>query len=220
MTVNKSLNISLTFRGVVGVPPVFLNEVFQFLKSPANVTLSLGKPLQVLCTLQGDGGGEEPPGVVWLRDSQSLDYADTNQVQVPVTEGGWLTSSELRIDHVKLSDIGRYCCMATVGRKDLMSQEGHIQLEGIPHFSVKPHDVTVVATVSLSLQCLAHGPPEPVRIIWLQNGGPLNTIQDPVSHSPSTLNITGKDCLICMPHVERIKIKSNCICHILCKQQV
>uniref|UniRef100_A0A4W5JB86 receptor protein-tyrosine kinase n=1 Tax=Hucho hucho TaxID=62062 RepID=A0A4W5JB86_9TELE len=158
---------------------------------PANVTLSLGKPVQVLCTLQGDRGGEEPPDVVWLRDGQSLDYADTNQVQVPVTEGGWLTISELRIDNVKLSDIGRYCCMATVGRKDLMSQEGHIQLEGIPHFSVKPHDVTVVANVSLSLQCLAHGPPEPVRIIWLQNGGPLNTLQDPVSHSPSTLNITG-----------------------------
>eukprot|EP00063_Salmo_salar_P009896 XP_013984731.1 PREDICTED: tyrosine-protein kinase receptor UFO-like isoform X3 [Salmo salar] len=164
---------------------------FQFLKSPANVTLSLGKPVQVVCSLQGDGGGEEPPDVVWLRDGQSLDYADTNQVQVPVTEGGWLTISELRIDHVKLSDIGRYCCMATVGRKDLMSQEGHIQLEGIPHFSVKPHDVTVAATASLSLQCLAHGPPEPVRIIWLQNGGPLNTLQDPVSHSPSTLNITG-----------------------------
>ncbi|XP_029622579.1 tyrosine-protein kinase receptor UFO, partial [Salmo trutta] len=164
---------------------------FQFLKSPANVTLSLGKPVQVVCSLQGDGGGEEPPDVVWLRDGQSLDYADTNQVQVPVTEGGWLTISELRIDHVKLSDIGRYCCMATVGRKDLMSQEGHIQLEGIPHFSVKPHDVTVVATASLSLQCLAHGPPEPVRIIWLQNGGPLNTLQDPVSHSPYTLNITG-----------------------------
>lgn len=69
---------------------------FQFLKSPANVTLSLGKPVQVVCSLQGDGGGEEPPDVVWLRDGQSLDYADTNQVQVPVTEGGWLTISELR----------------------------------------------------------------------------------------------------------------------------
>lgn len=110
--------------------------------------------------------------------------------------------------------------MATVGQKDLMSQEGVIQLEGrvsvclfnnlsfyflqylthssssfpgIPHFAVEPHDVTVVANVSLSLQCMAHGPPEPVRIIWLQNGGPLNTLQDPVSHSPSTLNLTGKD---------------------------
>uniref|UniRef100_A0A4W5RIF3 receptor protein-tyrosine kinase n=1 Tax=Hucho hucho TaxID=62062 RepID=A0A4W5RIF3_9TELE len=170
---------------------VLLNQVFQFVKSPANVTSSLGKPVQVLCTLQGDGGGEEPPDVVWFRDGQSLDYADTNQVQVPVTEGSWLTISELRIDHVKLSDIGRYRCMATVGRKDLMSQEGVIQLEGIPHFSVEPHDVTVVANFSLSLQCMAHGPPEPDRIIWLQNGGPLNTLQDPVSHSPSTLNITG-----------------------------
>uniref|UniRef100_A0A8C7LHN1 receptor protein-tyrosine kinase n=1 Tax=Oncorhynchus kisutch TaxID=8019 RepID=A0A8C7LHN1_ONCKI len=85
------------------------------------------------------------------------------------------------IDHVKLSDIGRYRCMATVGSS----------FPGIPHFSVEPHDVTVVANVSLSLQCMAHGPPEPVRIIWLQNGGPLNTLQDPVSHSPSTRNITG-----------------------------
>nr|XP_046173120.1 tyrosine-protein kinase receptor UFO-like isoform X1 [Oncorhynchus gorbuscha] len=179
----------ILLMGIIGtVVPV---PVFQFVKSPANVTSSLGKPVQVLCTLQGDGGGEEPPDVVWFRDGQSLDYADTNQVQVPVTEGSWLTLSELRIDHVKLSDIGRYRCMATVGRKDLMSQEGVIQLEGIPHFSVEPHDVTVVANVSLSLQCMAHGPPEPVRIIWLQNGGPLNTLQDPVSHSPSTRNITG-----------------------------
>uniref|UniRef100_A0A673WAP4 receptor protein-tyrosine kinase n=1 Tax=Salmo trutta TaxID=8032 RepID=A0A673WAP4_SALTR len=113
------------------------------------------------------GGGEEPPDVVWFRDGKSLDYSDTNQVQVPVTEGSWLTISELRIDHVKLSDIGRYLSV------------------------LEPHDVTVVANVSLSLQCMAHGPPEPVRIIWLQNGGPLNTLQDPVSHSPSTLNITG-----------------------------
>uniref|UniRef100_A0A8C8D295 receptor protein-tyrosine kinase n=1 Tax=Oncorhynchus tshawytscha TaxID=74940 RepID=A0A8C8D295_ONCTS len=95
------------------------------------------------------GGGEEPPDVVWFRDGQSLDYADTNQVQVPVTEG-----------------------------------KGRVSL-------LEPHDVTVVANVSLSLQCMAHGPPEPVRIIWLQNGGPLNTLQDPVSHSPSTRNITG-----------------------------
>uniref|UniRef100_A0A8C8ENY0 receptor protein-tyrosine kinase n=1 Tax=Oncorhynchus tshawytscha TaxID=74940 RepID=A0A8C8ENY0_ONCTS len=158
----------------------------QFVKSPANVTSSLGKPVQVLCTLRGDGGGEEPPDVVWFRDGQSLDYADTNQVQVPVTEG-IICLSVIRIDHVKLSDIGRYRCMATVGRKDLISSS----FPGIPHFSVEPHDVTVVANVSLSLQCMAHGPPEPVRIIWLQNGGPLNTLQDPVSHSPSTRNITG-----------------------------
>ncbi|CAB1333036.1 unnamed protein product [Coregonus sp. 'balchen'] len=160
-----------------------------FVKSPANVTSSLGKPVQVHCTLQGDGGGEEPPDVVWLRDGQSLDYTDTNQVQVPVTEGGWLTISELRIDNMNSGEEG----LDVSGGAH--SAGGSSSFPGIPHFSVKPHDVTVVANVSLSLQCVAHGPPEPVRIIWLQNGGPLNMLQDLVSHSPSTLNITGKDCL-------------------------
>uniref|UniRef100_A0A673W8Z8 receptor protein-tyrosine kinase n=1 Tax=Salmo trutta TaxID=8032 RepID=A0A673W8Z8_SALTR len=147
-----------------------LNQVFQFVKSPANVTSSLGhSPLRLSPS---------------LFMSHILGLTCLFSVTV-------ICLSVIRIDHVKLSDIGRYRCMATVGRKDLMSQEGVIQLEGIPNFAVEPHDVTVVANVSLSLQCMAHGPPEPVRIIWLQNGGPLNTLQDPVSHSPSTLNITG-----------------------------
>ncbi|KAL0994027.1 hypothetical protein UPYG_G00116900 [Umbra pygmaea] len=174
--------------GTLIVLPV---PVFQFVKSPGNITSSLGKPVQVMCTLQGEGGGEEPPDVVWLRDGHSLNYADTNQVQVPIAEGSWLTISELRIDHVKLADIGIYHCTATVGRMDLMSQEGRIQLEGIPHFSVEPRDMTVVANVGLTLLCVAHGPPEPVRITWLQNGAPLNMLQGSESHSPSTLNITG-----------------------------
>lgn len=48
-----------------------------------------------------------------------------------------------------------------------------------------------VANVSLSLCCVAHGPPEPVRVIWLQDGVPLNSLSDAVALSPSTLNITG-----------------------------
>ena len=51
--------------------------------------------------------------------------------------------------------------------------------------------MSIVANVSLSLHCVAHGPPEPVRVIWLQDGVPLNTLSDPVALSPSTLNVTG-----------------------------
>ena len=51
--------------------------------------------------------------------------------------------------------------------------------------------MSVVANVSLSLSCVAHGPPEPVRVIWLQDGAPLNSLADPVALSPSTLNLTG-----------------------------
>lgn len=62
---------------------------------------------------------------------------------------------------------------------------------GLPHFSVEPQHMSIVANVSLSLKCVAHGPPEPVRVIWLQDGAPLNSLSDPVALSPSTLNLTG-----------------------------
>ena len=51
--------------------------------------------------------------------------------------------------------------------------------------------MSVVANVSVQLQCVAHGPPEPVRVIWLRDGAPLNTLKDSVALSPSTLYLTG-----------------------------
>lgn len=72
----------------------------------------------------------------------------------------------------------------------LKSDSDHF-FSGLPHFSVEPHHMSVVANVSLSLNCVAHGPPEPVSVIWLQDGVPLNTLTDPVALSPSTLNLTG-----------------------------
>ncbi|KAL0173529.1 hypothetical protein M9458_029497, partial [Cirrhinus mrigala] len=60
----------------------------------------------------------------------------------------------------------------------------------LPHFSVEPQHLSVVANEELSLRCAAHGPPEPVRVIWLQDGAPLNNLDDPISLSPSTLNIS------------------------------
>lgn len=52
--------------------------------------------------------------------------------------------------------------------------------------------MTVVANVSFSLHCVAHGPPEPVRVIWLQDGVPVNSLMDPMSLSPSTLTRRGE----------------------------
>ncbi len=64
---------------------------------------------------------------------------------------------------------------------------------GLPHFSVEPQHLSVMANEELSLRCVAHGPPDPVRVIWLQDGAPLNDLDDPMSLSPSTLNISGTD---------------------------
>ncbi|KAM7412670.1 hypothetical protein PAMA_020174 [Pampus argenteus] len=164
----------------------------EFERSPATVISSLGKPVKMHCALKGTGGEEEdPPDVLWLRDGVPLQYADTNQFQVHTGSNSWTITSMLSIEKVQLPDMGSYRCAVQSGRNQTLSEEGSIQLEGLPHFSMEPQHRSVVANVSLSLQCVAHGPPEPVRVIWLQDGAPLNSLTDPVALSPSTLNLTG-----------------------------
>uniref|UniRef100_W5LW85 Ig-like domain-containing protein n=1 Tax=Lepisosteus oculatus TaxID=7918 RepID=W5LW85_LEPOC len=87
--------------------------------------------------------------------------------------------------------MGVYRCVVTVGGQDTVSLEGHIELEGLPHFSEEPQDKTVAANHSFSLVCRAHGPPEPVHVIWLQDGAPLNKLDQPLALSPSTLTLSG-----------------------------
>lgn len=77
---------------------------------------------------------------------------------------------------------------------------------GLPHFSVEPQHMSIEANVSLSLSCVAHGPPEPVRVIWLQDGAPLNSLSDPIALSPSTLNLTG-----IILHSLTSAVKTTCI---------
>uniref|UniRef100_A0A8C2IQM1 receptor protein-tyrosine kinase n=1 Tax=Cyprinus carpio TaxID=7962 RepID=A0A8C2IQM1_CYPCA len=171
---------------------IFLHCVgLHFVESPKNVTSSLGKPVAVQCVLRADGEDQGPLDVLWLKEGQPLEFADTNQMQFPEDENGWLVFSELKIEEVQLSDMGSYQCAVSSGEEEILSMEGHIELEGLPHFSVEPQDLSVVANEELSLRCVAHGPPDPVRVIWLQDGAPLNNLNDPISLSPSTLNISG-----------------------------
>lgn len=164
----------------------------EFERSPTTVISSLGKPVSMHCSLKGTGGEEEdPPDVVWLRDGVPLQYADTNQFQFHTGSNSWTIMSTLRIEKVQLPDMGSYRCAVLSESHQTLSEEGGIQLEGLPHFSVEPQHMSVVANVSLSLSCVAHGPPEPVRVIWLQDGAPLNSLTDAVALSPSTLNLTG-----------------------------
>ncbi|CAL8352098.1 unnamed protein product [Lota lota] len=164
----------------------------EFVRSPSTVISSLGKPVRMQCSLKGRGGeDEDPPDVWWLRDGQPLEFADTNQIQVPLDADSWMVTSTLRIEKVQLPDMGSYRCAVQLEGHSTMSKPGNIQLEGLPHFSVEPHHMSVVANVSVRLQCVAHGPPEPVRVIWLRDGAPLNTLKDSVALSPSTLNLTG-----------------------------
>ncbi|KAF5898513.1 tyrosine-protein kinase receptor UFO isoform X3, partial [Clarias magur] len=189
--------LSLLFVGFVAVLHIKSFAVvsgLQFKHSPENITSSLGKPVEMQCVLMMEEGDEEyegPPDVLWFKEGQPLEFSDTNQVQMPFDDDTWLVISTLRIANVQLSDMGAYHCSVIVEDEETVSMEGHLQLEGLPHFSVEPVHMSVVANVNLSLQCVAHGPPEPVHIIWLQDGAPLNTLEDPIALSPSRLDLTG-----------------------------
>ncbi|KAF6718182.1 Tyrosine-protein kinase receptor UFO [Oryzias melastigma] len=164
----------------------------KFERSPETVISYLEKPVTLHCSLTGMWAEEqEPPDVFWLKDEETLDFAETNQLVIRTGSSSWTITSTLKIQKVHLLDMGSYRCAVQSESERLVSEEGSIQLEGIPHFSVEPQHMTVVANVSFSLSCAAHGPPDPVKVIWLQDGAPLNTLEDHLALSPSTLNLTG-----------------------------
>ncbi|XP_061137790.1 tyrosine-protein kinase receptor UFO [Syngnathus typhle] len=165
----------------------------EFEKQVATIISSVGKPVRLECDLLATlDNGEIPPNVYWLKDGEALPFAEYDDYQMPVVGmDRWIVHSTLRIKSVQLSDMGTYQCAVDVEGEQILSMDGSIMLEGLPHFSTEPHHMSVEANVPLSLHCVAHGPPEPVRVIWLRDGAPLNTVDDPVALSPSTLNITG-----------------------------
>ncbi|KAA0702444.1 Tyrosine-protein kinase receptor UFO [Triplophysa tibetana] len=183
--------LTLSLMIVINIGSAEYAPGLHFVESPMNVTSSLGKPVVLQCTLRAESIDQGPLDVLWLRNGKPLEFGDTNQMQVPDDDKNWLVISKLRIDEVQLSDMGAYQCAAYSVEEDLLSIEGHIQLEGLPYFSVEPQHMSEVANVRISLQCTAHGPPEPVRVIWLQDGAPLNKLDDPISLSPSTFTISG-----------------------------
>uniref|UniRef100_A0A452H871 receptor protein-tyrosine kinase n=1 Tax=Gopherus agassizii TaxID=38772 RepID=A0A452H871_9SAUR len=141
-----------------------------FLENPSNQTSSLGKDVRLRCAVQLS---QELPEISWLRDGQALELADSNQVQMPINEKVWLAISELSIPSVQLSDAGSYQCVMWVNGEEVLSDAAHLGLEGLPFFSEEPQDLEVAADTPFNLSCSAQGPPEPVRVIWLQDGGGL-----------------------------------------------
>ncbi|XP_053124337.1 tyrosine-protein kinase receptor UFO isoform X2 [Hemicordylus capensis] len=167
---------------------VSAQEAPYFLDGPSNLTSSLGKDIKLSCSIQALG---EAPEISWLRDGTTLELADSNQVQVPLSDEEWKTISELSIPSVQLSDMGSYQCTALVNGFEVLSEGAFLKLEGLPVFTGQPQDLEVTADTPFNLSCRAQGPPEPVYVIWLQDGAPLNSIHDALALSPSVLAVRG-----------------------------
>ncbi|XP_055556420.1 tyrosine-protein kinase receptor UFO-like [Falco cherrug] len=169
--------------GTGSAPPAL-----SFLEHPSNVTSSLGRRVRLRCRVRGSG---EPPELGWRRDGRALEVADSDQAQVPLGDDTWLGTSQLSIAAVQPSDAGRYQCWARAGAAHLLSAEGHLELAGLPFFVEEPQDLEVGVDTPFNLSCSARGPPEPVRLLWLQDGTPLNSLREPLARAPSLLLLPG-----------------------------
>ncbi|XP_058051650.1 tyrosine-protein kinase receptor UFO isoform X1 [Ahaetulla prasina] len=163
-------------------------EAGYFQESPSNLTSSLGKDVKLTCSVLAQG---EAPEISWLRDGEAFEFADINQIQVPLEEEEWMTTSELSISSLQLSDMGNYQCVALMNGSEFFSEEAYLQLEGLPFFSEEPQDLEITAGTPFNLSCAAQGPPEPVSVIWLQDSVPLNSLAEPLAETPSVLGVRG-----------------------------
>ncbi|MEE6491256.1 hypothetical protein FKM82_016150 [Ascaphus truei] len=133
----------------------------------------------------------ERPEVDWLRNGESLYLADINQIQVPLNDEEWMTISDLSIPSLQLSDAGRYQCVVIMEEEKILSEEAYLELEGLPFFTEEPQDLHTNSDMTFNLSCDAQGPPDPVHVIWLHDGVPLNSLDDDVALTPSILNVKG-----------------------------
>ncbi|XP_053328328.1 tyrosine-protein kinase receptor UFO [Spea bombifrons] len=176
----------LVLLGILG--GVVTQSEFYFTENPLNVTSSLGKDIVLRCGVSGVG---DMPDVEWLRDGEPFHVADINQIQVPLEDDGWMAISELSIPSLQLSDGGSYQCVVSVEGEIILSDVAFLDLEGLPFFTAEPQDLHTYSDAPFNLSCDAHGPPDPVRVIWLQDGVPLNSLHDDLALTPSVLEVRG-----------------------------
>ncbi|KAI1894553.1 hypothetical protein AGOR_G00116970 [Albula goreensis] len=115
--------------------------------------------------------------IVWWKDGEEL-AGNLQAIQglLTVEQGVVTILSTVSIKKVQRADAGEYHCSLSVSDM-VKSQPIHIQVEGLPMFISQPEDVNVTQNTPFNLSCVAVGPPDPVRIVWLRNGmreGSLN----------------------------------------------
>ncbi|XP_053908929.1 tyrosine-protein kinase receptor UFO [Cuculus canorus] len=179
-------------------------NALRFLEVPPNVTAAVGQRVVLRCRVSAVG--RDPPELGWWRRRRPFNMADVDLAQVPLGDLQWVATTHLRLSSVQPSDVGPYQCWARDGAEHLLSHEAHLELEGLPIFLEEPQDLQVGVLTPFNLSCGARGPPEPVRLLWTQDGVPLNQLGDPLSTPPSVLRVSGLNrsaSFSCEAHNER-----------------
>lgn len=151
----------------------------QFSRQPQNQTVTQGNAVRLGCSVLG----LSEPDIVWRKDQTRI-YS-TDQMFLSLGELHWETFYSVK--SVQQQDAGRYWCEVESDGVLYSSEPAWITVEGVPHFTLEPQDLSVVFGEPFNLSCAAVGPPDPVEVLWWVGGEQVGGPQE----SPSTLHVPG-----------------------------
>nr|XP_051676343.1 hemicentin-1 isoform X2 [Oryctolagus cuniculus] len=146
-------------------------EFTVFVNVPPNIKggpQSLVTLVNVSAVLECSADGVPTPRLTWRKDGAVL---AGNQARYSILENGFL-----RIQSTRVTDAGRYLCMATNAAG---TDRRRIDLQVLvpPSIAAGPTNVTATVNVQTTLACEASGIPKP-SVKWRKNGHLLNVDQN------------------------------------------
>uniref|UniRef100_A0A087Y3A2 receptor protein-tyrosine kinase n=1 Tax=Poecilia formosa TaxID=48698 RepID=A0A087Y3A2_POEFO len=99
--------------------------------------------------------------ITWTKNNQPIMYFDNRYL---TKEQGQM----LTIPHVKESDSGEYCCIASNGIGEAAKSCGALQLKMKPQIKRQPTNVTLLVESKAVLPCVTLGNPKP-DVTWLKD---------------------------------------------------
>ncbi|XP_042252138.1 muscle, skeletal receptor tyrosine-protein kinase isoform X1 [Thunnus maccoyii] len=102
-----------------------------------------------------------PADITWTKNNQPIMYYDPRYI---TREQGQM----LIIPHVRESDNGEYCCLATNGIGEPAKSCGALQLKMKPQIKRHPTNVTLLVESKAVLPCVTLGNPKP-DVTWLKD---------------------------------------------------
>lgn len=150
-----------------------------FSHQPQNQTVSQGNAVRLGCSVLG----LSEPDIVWRKDQTRI-YT-TDQMFLSLGELHWETFYSVK--SVQQQDAGRYWCEVESDGVVYTSEPAWITVEGVPHFTLEPQDVSVILGEPFNLSCAAVGPPDPVEVLWWIGGEQVGE----ATESPSTTHVPG-----------------------------
>ncbi|XP_054980117.1 LOW QUALITY PROTEIN: hemicentin-2 [Sorex araneus] len=151
VAVNAAGEARRDFRLTVMDPPSIKDS-----DPPAELSLSPGAPLELLC----DAQGSPPPTITWHKDGQALSRPEPSR-------GAW---RELRVESVQVGDAGLYTCLAQSPAGEA-EKSFRVRVQAPPHVIGPrgPRSVVGLAPGQLVLECSVEAEPAP-EIEWHRDG--------------------------------------------------